>query len=151
VPGPWENVASGSGWRLVAHGQTDVVNAYSVRAGWDATSWVKLWTAAKLGEPSPDVDLSQELVVSFGEGLGSNCREIRLDAVAIDLSARLVYPNASDPLAPRACLMDLSAAHVFVIAVDRSALPDSPFTVQLQPPGPCDACASQAKVTVNLP
>jgi hypothetical protein len=150
LPGPWENVASGPGWRLVANGPTDTGRAYSVDAATDVASWTRLWAETGLGGSIPPIDLAREIVVAFGEGLSRSCAEVRLDGVTLDLAARLVYHQSSDPLSPRGCLLDLSAAHVFVVALDRAALPASPFVVQLLPPGVCDDCGSQARIQVTL-
>jgi hypothetical protein len=151
LPGPWQNVASGSGWRLLADGPAGTDLAYSVRVATDEPAWEALWIAAGLDGPAPNIDLNKEMIVAFGEGLSTSCPEIRLDGIKIDHDARLVYHRTSDPLSPRGCRLDLSASHVFVIALERSALPESPFVVQLLAPGICDECGSQAKVTVVLP
>jgi hypothetical protein len=151
LPGPWQNVASGPGWRLVANGPSETGLAYSVRVATDAASWAALWTEVNLGQAAPSVDFEHEIVAAFGEGLSQSCPEIRLDGITIDHSARLVYHRTSDPMSPRGCRLDLSASDVFVVALKRSALPPSPFVVQLLAPGDCDDCGSQARVTVVLP
>ena len=67
--------------------------------------------------------------MSFGHGIGSSCPELRLDGVAIE--GGVVFSQTSDPLVPRGCTADLAATAVFVVAVERSALPDDGFTLRL--------------------
>jgi hypothetical protein len=130
VPGEWSNVAGGDGWRLLVAGEAGA-EAYTVRAATDAAEWNEVWSTIGLdGEPAP-VAFEDEVVVSFGHGIGSSCPEVRLDAVEID--GDLVFSRTSDPLAPRGCTADLAGAAVFVVAIERDALPDDGFTLQLGP------------------
>lgn len=131
LPGPWANVTDGDGWRLLADGQAAGQEAYIVRAATDADGWAELWSTVGFGGPAPDVDLANEVVVSFAHGIGSSCSEMRLDGVTIQDGA--VFSESSDPLAPRACTADLVGAVVFVVAVERDALPDDGFTLRLRP------------------
>ena len=152
LPGPWRNAEAGEGWRLVTFGETDNGEAYNVRAAVDAASWETMWGEVGLGDAAPDIDWDSEVAVSFAYGIGSSCREIRLDDVVIDRTERLVHSVTSDPLAPRACTADLVAAHVFIVALDRSALPTSPFTVQLQEQtATCPDCGFQEQIEVSVP
>lgn len=129
LPGEWANVPEGDGWRLLVAGEAGGQEAYTVRAATDDGAWEALWSALALSGERPSVDLDTEVVVSFGHGIGSSCREMRLDDVAIE--GGVVYSVTSDPLAPRFCTDDLAGAAVFVVAVERAALPADGFTLQL--------------------
>ena len=131
LPGEWSNVAAGDGWRLLATGEGIGDEAFTVRAATDDREWEELWAAVGLGGGRPDVSMADEVVVSFGHGIGSSCPELRLDGVAI--GDGLVHSMTSDPIAPRACTTDLVGAAVFVVAIDRAALPDDGFVLQLGP------------------
>lgn len=130
-PGAWANVAAGDGWRLLAHGRTSGAEAYRVRAATDAGEWEQMWAALDPVNPAPVADLESEIVVSFGHGVGGSCPELRLDDVVIEQRAGIVHSVASDPLEPRGCAGDLAGAVYFVVALERAALPESPFTLQL--------------------
>lgn len=127
-PGPWENRAAGDGWRLIGAG-IGRNDAYTVRAATDAAEWAAMWEAIGLEQEIPEADFADEVVVSFGHGIGSSCPELRLDDVAI--ADDVVFSVASDPLAPRGCTADLVGAAVFVVALSRDSLPDAGFTLRL--------------------
>ena len=130
MPGEWANVTEGDGWRLVATGEASGAEAYTVRAARNAEEWVEVWDALALPSlDAPTIDFADEVVVSFAHGIGSGCREMRLDGVEVENG--LVFSQTSDPLAPRACTSDLRAAVVFIVALDRDALPDDGFTLRL--------------------
>jgi hypothetical protein len=131
VPGAWSNAATGDSWRLVAAGQGSGAEAYTVRAATHTAEWTEMWAAIGLEGAAPAVAFDDEVVVSFGHGIGSSCPELRLDAVEVD--GDRVFSRTSDPLSPRACTADLVGAAVFVVAIERGALPDDGFTLQLGP------------------
>jgi hypothetical protein len=150
MPGPWHNAESGDGWRLVAAGETSNVEAYTVRAATDDAAWAEMWEAIGLEQERPHVDLGAEVAVSFGHGIGSGCRELRLDDVVID--GDVVYGVTSDPLSPRACTTDLAAAAVFVVVVSRDALPAAGFTLRLaEQTTTCADCGFSEQIEVPLP
>ena len=151
IPGPWANVESGDGWRLIAIGK-ETSEAYTVRAATTTEEWDELWAAAiGVDGDRPAVDLDAEIVVSFGHGLSQSCAELRLDDVAIE--GGVVFSVTSDPLAPRGCNADLSAAAVFVVAVARDALPADGFTLKLSRDGNpgCLDCGFTPVLDVDLP
>jgi hypothetical protein len=129
LPSPWRNAEAGDGWRLleVLAGPGD--EAFTVRAATDRAALTELWGAVGGEGSPPDVDVEREVVVSFAHGIGSSCPELRLDGV--ELGAGLVTSEVSDPLAPRACTADLVGAVVFVVAIERSALPADGFRLAL--------------------
>ncbi len=128
VPGAWQNMAQGDGWRLLADGQAGGAEGYVVRAAKDDAEYADMWDAVGLEGDAPAVDLATEVVVSFGHGIGSSCPEVRLDDVVIE--GDVVYSVTSDPLEPRACTADLVGAATFVVAIERDAVPDG-FTLWL--------------------
>ena len=131
LPGPWSNVAEGDGWRLLAAGEGNGAEAYTVRAATSEADWAEMWTALAVGGELPSVLFDEEVVVSFGHGIGSSCPELRLDGV--EIARDVVFSRTSDPLAPRGCEADLAGAAVFVVAIARDAVPDDGFTLQLGP------------------
>lgn len=148
-PGPWENTASGDGWRLLATGLSRA-DAYTVRAATNADEWTAMWDAMGLDGAPPEVNFGDEVAVSFGHGVGSSCPERKLEAVVID--DELVYSETSDPLGPRACTTDLAGGAVFVVALSRSALPNDAFTLRLsEVPMPCqEECGITDEIEVDL-
>lgn len=150
LPGPWANVESGEGWRLLAVGDGRA-EAYTVRAATTPSELDALWATLALAGDRPAVDLDRELVVTFGHGLSQSCSELRLDGVVIEEG--VVYSQTSDPLAPRGCDADLSAATVFVAAIDRGSVPADGFTLQLtRDGGPgCLDCGFAPILEVELP
>jgi hypothetical protein len=131
LPGDWANVAEGDGWRLLVAGEAGGGEAYTVRAATDEAGWDEMWTAIGLEAERPAVALEREVVVSFAHGIGSSCPELRLDGV--EITGGVVFSRTSDPLAPRGCTADLVGAATFVVAIDRDALPEGGFTLQLGP------------------
>ena len=83
---------------------------------------------------------SARRVVLFGPAVSGSCPEIRLDAVVVDRLHRLVYADFAHPGQPGVCTSDANP-HSFVAAIDRSALPASPFTVQLFEQVVCEGCS----------
>ena len=128
VPGDWANAVEGEGWRLIADGQAAGTEGYVVRAATDDAEYADMWEAIGLGGDAPEVDLATHVVVSFGHGIGSSCQEVRLDDVVIE--GDVVFSVTSDPLEPRACTADLVGAAMFVVAIERDAVPDG-FTLWL--------------------
>lgn len=147
LPGPWANNAGGQGWRLVAAVERNGSWAYSVHAATSSAEWSALWAQLSPGLDEPTLDFENEIAVVFGEGIGSSCREVRLDDVVIDIAQARVSSRMSDPLAPRICTADLAGAAVFVVAVARAALPRTPFTLQLHDPLAC--CEDTGRIMVD--
>jgi hypothetical protein len=121
------------GWQLIAAGDRSSDLAYSVHFAKSADQWAALWADLSPGLPLPAVDFNNEVVAVFADGTGGpgNCSERRLDGVVIDAGNRLVYAKIVDPLQPRNCDSMLGGSSMFVVALLRSALPASPFALQL--------------------
>lgn len=151
VPGPWAHTETGDGWRLLTAGQAAGDEAFTVRAATDQSELRELWDALAIGGDLPAADLDEEVVVSFAHGIGSSCSELRLDDVVV--RDGVVFSVTSDPLAPRGCTADLVGAVVFVVAVERAALPAAGFTLQLAATNvTCGAdCGSTEQIEVQLP
>ena len=62
----------------------------------------------------------------------------------------MIYGVYSDPLSPRSCTTDAGARHSFVVALDRSKLPESPFQIALVERRSCPECTPNAEVTIDL-
>ena len=131
LPGPWRNVEAGDGWRLLGAGIAGAELAYTVHAALDAPEWAELRQRLGAEVETEEPDLKSEVVLVFGHGIGSSCREVRLDDVVVDDARTTIYSMTSDPLAPRSCTADLAGAAVFVVAVERESVPADRFTVQL--------------------
>jgi hypothetical protein len=145
---PWQSRQAGPGWQLLASGAAPT-EGYVVRVATDQAELARMLADLEL-DPMPDIDLATHIVASFGHGIGSSCPEMRLDDVVIDVPGRAVYSVASDPLGPRSCTADLVGGAFFVVAIDRSALPESPFEVRLTETCPGQECLGDEKVTVDL-
>jgi hypothetical protein len=154
MPGVWHNVPGGPGWRLVSAGTSrhGGVQPYSVTFAAEEGGWLELWELIAPGAAAPPVDLTTEIVTVFAEGIGSSCPEVRLDAIVIDAARGVVHGAFSDPLAPRTCTADLAGAAVFVVALSREALPDSPFVLRLHSePMRCGDCPDEVTVDLSEP
>jgi hypothetical protein len=150
LPGEWANVAEGDGWRLLAAGSVGNQEAYTVRAATGAASWDEMWAAIGLEGEAPAVDFADEVAVSFGHGIGSSCPEVRLDGVSI--RDGVAFSETSDPLTPRACTADLAATAVFVVAIERAALPEDGFSLRLsKTTTTCADCGFSEEIEVPLP
>jgi hypothetical protein len=145
---PWQSRQAGPGWQLLASG-AGPTEGYVVRVATDEPQLAQMLADLELAA-MPEIDLSTHIVASFGHGIGSSCPEMRLDDVVIDAAGRAVYSVASDPLGPRSCTADLVGGAFFVVALDRSALPESPFEVRLTETCPGQECLGDEKVTVDL-
>ncbi|MEP7360580.1 MAG: hypothetical protein ABI744_03280 [Chloroflexota bacterium] len=143
---------SGNGWRLVTTvGSTvdpDANMAFRVRAARDRAAFTARWhglgweeharTDATGIQPWLAVDFEREIVVLFGVGIGSCTDGVDLEDVVIDASNRLVYSITKER--SHCGFLDLTGAIVFVVALDRGALPASPFTLRLHAQPTCRSC-----------
>jgi hypothetical protein len=125
---------TGDGWRLLAD-QRSI--PYRTGVATTPEQYEKLWRTARLTGDRPAVDFDREIVVWLGEVFGSSC-PIRLDDVIVDTATDRVYGNVVVPGTPDVCTKDANG-RAFVLALERSRLPDGPFAVQLgsedPPPG----------------
>lgn len=125
----WTQPTEGPGWRLL--GAFDTHLPYTVAFALDRPTLAADWKRYGMSGAPPAWEPSDEVALILSDGRGSTCPELRLDGIGIDLSARLVFGQFSDPLAPRVCTADLKGAKTFVVAVRKNVLPPSPFTLRL--------------------
>ena len=150
LPGAWQNNPEGEGWRLLSAGTLQGGDlAYSIRVALSDADFTDLWSELATGTELPAVDFEREFVAVFSDGIGSSCRERRLDNVAINEAARVVYSVTSDPLAPRNCTADLAGAAIFVVVLAKKAMPPSPFTVRLHEDQLCGDCPESVEVDLR--
>jgi len=147
LPGPWSNNAGGAGWRLASDFEGGSGWAYRVDAATSEAQWSMVWDKLSPRVDRPAIDFEDEIAVVFGEAHGSSCPDIRFDDLVIDHTRNVVYAETSNPLGNIPCTADLSGAHVFVVAVARSALPPMPFTLQLADVPAC--CVDSGRITVG--
>lgn len=148
---PWTQPMEGPGWRLL--GVFDTGLPYTVGFAVDDAHLATEWQRYGLSGDPPAWDPSREVVIILSDGIGSTCVELRLDGMVLDVDARVVHGEFSDPYQPRGCTADLAGGKTFVVAVARDQLPPSPFTLQIHAdPMPCDPdCASgPASLEVDL-
>jgi hypothetical protein len=112
--------------------------------------WQEVWDSIDSGTPPPAVDLASEIVATFADGVGSSCPDLDLDDVVIDGANSRIYVVDSNPLGNVPCTADLAGAVVFVVAIERAALPSSPFVVSLTSPDDCTGIPCAAAVEVDL-
>jgi hypothetical protein len=150
---------SGFGWRLVSEVQGSLFMAYRVRVATDRAAFGALWQELGWNDhprtdftgvpPWVGVNFEREIAVIFSVGINSCTDSVQLDDVVIDRSTRLVHSVTSERA--HCGYLDLSGAAVFVVALDRTALPPSPFTIQLHAQPTCGSCsAPDDRVTVSL-
>jgi len=148
-PGAWSNRGAGTGWQLVANMERGSEWAFSARGATNEGEWVALWNELSPGLERPAIDFGTQVAAVFGVGIGGGCREVRLDDVVIDHAGRMVYPQTSDPLAPRGCDSSLTGAAVFVVALSRDTLPEVPFKLFWQDPALCPTCDGSTGFTIS--
>ncbi len=122
----------GDGWRLL--GEDLVGSAYRTGVATNVDQYADLWSLSGLTTSPPEVDFETEIVVWFGAVYGSSC-PIRLDDVVIDTERALVHGDFVVPGDPSICTGD-ARPHSYVVAIDRSALPAGPFSIQLDSEDP---------------
>jgi len=141
-PGPQPE--SGEGWRLLGTARTG--DSYRTGIATTDEQYVALWQQAGLDGEPPSVDFEREVVIWFGAVYGSGC-EIRMDDVILDLDRRLVHGDFVIPGVHQGCNDDANP-EAYVVAVERSALPEAPFDVQLDADDP-PAGAPEERTTVT--
>lgn len=136
VPAAGPQPTAGDGWRLLADEQ-EVGQAYRTWIATDEDSYVALWDEIGLSSSRPAVDFQREVVIWFGAVYGSSCPDLRLDEVVVDREEALVHAEIVLVDPPVACTDDANP-HAYLVAVERSKLPEGPFRLQLDaddPPG----------------
>ncbi|UFU03708.1 hypothetical protein LQF12_03620 [Ruania suaedae] len=127
---PGEQPTEGEQWRLLGEEQTGEV--YRTGVATTESQYADLWEQAGMSGEVPALDLESEIAVWFGAVYGSSC-PIRLDDVVA--TGRVLHAEIVVPGSPGACTEDANP-HAFVVAVQREALPEGPFHVQLSAEDP---------------
>ncbi|MBA3779929.1 MAG: hypothetical protein H0X16_11660 [Chloroflexi bacterium] len=141
LPGPEpEQPQAGDGWRLVAE-LAEIGEPYTARFLDGQREYDARWSELDQEGRPPPVDFEHEAVIDFGaaRGLGGECGWAHLTRVVFDKEERLVYGDVSHPVPPGIICAAVAVPQTFLVAVDRSRLPERPFTVRLsqQRCGPC--------------
>lgn len=123
---------SGDGWRLLGTQRTG--DSYRTGVATTDEQYASLWREAGLDGDLPAVDFDDEVVIWFGAVYGSGC-EIRMDDVVFDLERRVVHGDFVIPGVHQGCNSDANP-EAYVVAVERSSLPEAPFDVQLDADDP---------------
>ncbi len=146
---PWTQPSEGPGWRLLGAFDSDL--PYTVAVATDRPGLMTEWERYGLPGAPPAWDPSREVVLILSDAHGSSCPELRLDGVVMDVAARLVYGEFSDPYQPRACTADLAGGKTFVMAVEKDLLPPSPFTLRLhEKPIGCEPDCGSGPSTLDV-
>jgi hypothetical protein len=123
----------GDGWRLLAD-QDRTGEPYRTAIAYDDASYDELWKEVGLAGARPEVDFQSEVVIWFGAVHGSSCPRMRLDDVVIEEDRPLVHAVLTY-LDFGVCTAD-AIGHAYVVAVQRSLLPQGPFAIQLHQENP---------------
>lgn len=117
---------AGEGWRLL--GEDERGEVYRTGVASTDEQLEQLWAEADLGGAAPEVDWEREIAVWFGAVYGTGC-PVRLDGVVV--TGDLLHAELSSEREIYACPDDANP-HAFVVAVERTLLPEGPFRVQLE-------------------
>ena len=120
---------AGDGWRLVAD-EDEVGSPYRTGIATDPDSLAVLWAEIGLAAAIPPIDFQTEVVVWFGAVHGSSCPRLRLDDVVVDAERALLYAEITS-FELGVCTAD-AIGRAYVVAIQRSKLPNGPFTIQLE-------------------
>ncbi|MBA3780016.1 MAG: hypothetical protein H0X16_12105 [Chloroflexi bacterium] len=142
-----EQPQAGEGWRLVAE-LAEIGEPYSIDFLDGQREYEARWSELDQQGPPPPVDFEREAVIDFGaaRGLGGECGWAHLARVVFDKAERLVYGDISHPVPQGIACEDVAVPQTFLIAVDRSRLPERPFTVRLYSGPRCGSCPEKVVV-----
>lgn len=142
---PGAQPESGEGWRLLGTDRTG--DSYRTGVATTDEQYAALWQQAGLDVDRPNVDFDDEVVIWFGAVYGSGC-EIRMDGVVFDQERRIVHGDFVIPGVHQSCNDDANP-EAYVVAVERSSLPEAPFDVQLDADDP-PLGAPEERTTVDV-
>lgn len=129
VPPEGPQPVEGDGWRLLAD-EDEVGGPYRTGIAADPDALEVLWAEAGLAAAVPEVDFQTEVVVWFGAVHGSSCPRLRLDDVVVDRQQALLYAEITS-FELGGCTAD-AIGHAYIVAIERSKLPNGRFTIQLE-------------------
>ena len=147
---PGTQPTAGPGWRLISDPTIQTPSGLLVAATQVGLSEARVLFGAEL----PNIDLEREVVAIFTYHTSGTCAEMLFRGLDIDRGSRRIsglpaFGHDAFPDVPevRACTSD-SRPHSFVVAIDRSSLPELPFTIGLfVPPSPdCELCQTEVVV-----
>jgi hypothetical protein len=138
---------SGDGWRLLAVERSG--ESYRTGVATTEDQYAALWAQSGVTAAPPPVDFDDEIVIWFGAVYGTGC-EIRMDDVIIDLDRAIVHGEFVVPGNPGACNDDANP-EAYLVAVERTRLPEGPFAIQLNATDPpAGVPEERTLVTVDL-
>lgn len=121
-----EQPLEGDGWRLLA--ELPRGGIYSVAAFTDHESFRREWRRLEAGAV-PSVDFQEEIVIRFSPAMSGSCRQVHFAGIVV--TGERVHGDITFPVPPdMPCTADANE-YAFVVAVERSVLPASRFTLQL--------------------
>ncbi|MDQ3357265.1 MAG: hypothetical protein M3520_00010 [Actinomycetota bacterium] len=122
---------AGESWRLLGE-QDGAGEPYRTGIATTPEQLESLWAESGLAGGIPEVDFESEIAIWFGAVYGSGCPVRMDDVVAAEgtVHGQFVLPGSTG-----ACNDDANA-HAYVVALDRGALPEGPFRVQLDADDP---------------
>jgi hypothetical protein len=108
---------------------------------------------------APSVEFDRQFVVRFVPAVSGSCPWIAFRGLGVDTAEHRLYGRFRE-LAPQlfignvpsnsGCTTD-ATPHAFLVAIDRSLAPASPFTLRLRDAPACDGCGITAdETTVDL-
>ncbi len=121
-----EQPLAGEGWRLLA--ELPRGGIYSVAAFTEAESFRREWQRLEAGE-LPAVDFEEEIIVRFSPAISGSCRQVHFAGLVVTsdrVHGDITFPTPQG----MACTSDANP-YAFMVAVERSLLPEGQFTLQL--------------------
>lgn len=131
--GPRPQPSQGEGWRLLWQardiGSAEDLPDLRAQVATSPDELATWWRVSHNEGELPDVDFESEIALGFATGHGGNCPIILADVV-FDQEGRKVYADFARKTRQMGCNDDFNPI-AFVVAVERTSLPDAPFKVQL--------------------
>jgi VanZ family protein len=134
--GQSSNSDGGPGWRLLGAYHTDFAFAYELAVASTAAQLDRRLDRLGIDAQPTAWNPSVEVAAIFVEGHGGTCPDVLIDTITIDLNRGLVYPTLAFPPGTLGCTMDLAGSWTFVVALERASLPNSQFTLRIDPDEP---------------
>lgn len=113
-------------WRIVAEGVN--TGEEGVQVALDSAAFAEHFAATDIG-PLPSIDFDRELVIFLNPIVSAACPALELTGLHLDVPSRLIFGVYGTPGSRTNC-SDRAGAHLFVVAVLRSALPQGHMTVR---------------------